>query len=428
MAPRHLVVLSLGAGKQSSALALLLDLGLLEGFARPNLAVFADTQAEPSWVYDTVDWLEGKLSYPVIRTTFGDLGENTWRALRGEPVPERGQKKSGYIDIPVFSETGIGSRQCTAAYKISPIKKAIREWAHSGPPRLTVTQYIGISVNEAKRAKPSRDKWITNVFPLIEAGWNRQDCEEYLEREHPEFKVRRSSCYMCPYRSKADWQELKELEPELYDKALEMERAMAHHARGPWFLRSGGLEKAMQKMEEQERRQPSLLGPNPIPKEITTMSTAHLEKAAEALQTIRRLEQAGHPAEYIWAYVNTLHYCNKSETWAADFAEGYTHFMEDQRQEIRNNPPPVLQEVTRYQTPEQAAVSSGIFAKLTGRKIAEKYADAYAYAKTGRHSEAYCRAYGHAKSQDQSEDFAKGAGSQAEKDALRVSPAPAMAT
>ena len=261
MAPRHLVVLSLGAGIQSSALALMLDAGLLQGFARPQLAVFADTQAEPSWVYDTVDWLEGKLSYPVIRTTFGNLDENTWRAVRGEPVPERGQKTGGYIDIPVFSETGIGRRQCTSGYKISPIKKAIREWAHAGPPKLTVTQYIGFSTNEPKRAKPSRDKWITNVFPLIETGWSRRDCQDYLEREHPEFKVRRSSCYFCPFKTGAEWTELKELEPELYQKALDLERAMADHPRGPWYLKSGGLEKAMQKIEEQERRQPSLLGP-----------------------------------------------------------------------------------------------------------------------------------------------------------------------
>ena len=53
----------------------------------------------------------------------------------------------------------------------------------------------------------------------------------------------------------ADWQEIKELYPELYEEALQMERAMAEHPRGPWFLRSGGLENAMEKTN----RQPKLL-------------------------------------------------------------------------------------------------------------------------------------------------------------------------
>ena len=71
--PRHYVFLSLGAGIQSTALAVLLDRGVIEGCPRPEAAVFADTMAEPLHVYETLDWLEGIISYPVIRTSWGDL-------------------------------------------------------------------------------------------------------------------------------------------------------------------------------------------------------------------------------------------------------------------------------------------------------------------------------------------------------------------
>lgn len=56
-------VLSLGAGTQSSVLALLLsgsDPRLVErGYPKPDAAVFADTGWEPDYVYRHLEWLEG---------------------------------------------------------------------------------------------------------------------------------------------------------------------------------------------------------------------------------------------------------------------------------------------------------------------------------------------------------------------------------
>ena len=62
----NVVALSLGGGVQYRVLALLLDRGLLPGYPRPDLAVFADTQWEPRAVYDNIEWLKSQLSYPVI--------------------------------------------------------------------------------------------------------------------------------------------------------------------------------------------------------------------------------------------------------------------------------------------------------------------------------------------------------------------------
>ena len=57
---------------------------------KPDYAVFADTGWEPQSVYDTLDWLEEELSFPVIRTSNG-------RSLREDVVNCQGRRKN----IPV---------------------------------------------------------------------------------------------------------------------------------------------------------------------------------------------------------------------------------------------------------------------------------------------------------------------------------------
>jgi hypothetical protein len=56
--PRH-TILSLGAGVQSTTLALLAARGEL---ALPEAAIFADTGWEPLAVYQNLEWLRGQLA------------------------------------------------------------------------------------------------------------------------------------------------------------------------------------------------------------------------------------------------------------------------------------------------------------------------------------------------------------------------------
>ena len=73
-------MLSLGAGVQSSTLALMAARGEI---AMPDCAVFADTQAEPPSVYRWLDWLEKQLPYRVYRVTAGDLAETVCQRRDG---------------------------------------------------------------------------------------------------------------------------------------------------------------------------------------------------------------------------------------------------------------------------------------------------------------------------------------------------------
>lgn len=65
--------LSLGAGVQSSTLALMYAVGELKPM--PKAAIFADTQAEPKSVYKWLDWLREVLPYPVYTVSKGSLTE-----------------------------------------------------------------------------------------------------------------------------------------------------------------------------------------------------------------------------------------------------------------------------------------------------------------------------------------------------------------
>lgn len=70
--PIHII--SLGAGVQSSTMALMAATGEIE--LMPTAAIFADTQAEPGSVYRWLDWLEKQLPFPVYRVTQGSLEED----------------------------------------------------------------------------------------------------------------------------------------------------------------------------------------------------------------------------------------------------------------------------------------------------------------------------------------------------------------
>ena len=98
--------LSLGAGVQSSVLALLLsrsDPRLAKlGYTKPAVAVFADTGWEPDYVYRHLDWLEGQLTYPLVRVSDGDIKANV----------KQGLTVSGhhFVDVPFFTIDGGGKK------------------------------------------------------------------------------------------------------------------------------------------------------------------------------------------------------------------------------------------------------------------------------------------------------------------------------
>jgi len=231
--------LSLGAGVQSSVLALLLsrqDTALGEqDYPQPDCAIFADTGWEPQYVYEHLDWLETQLTFPLIRVSAGDISKNLKKA-----VTVTGHQ---FVDVPLYLINPDGSkgsvrRQCTTHYKINPIHKRIRIEAGAQPKRPLpknkhVEVWIGISVDEFARMKPSREPWITHRWPLIDLRWSREDCLRWFAQEYPGRRLPRSACVICPYRSDRNWLEMKQHDPDSFDQAIQFDNNLRTSTTNP---------------------------------------------------------------------------------------------------------------------------------------------------------------------------------------------------
>jgi len=219
-----LVTISLGAGVQSSTMYRMAALGEFDKM--PDYAIFADTQQEPEWVYESLDSLEKDHGdkIPIIRATAGDLGD----AVR------KGSNTTGgrFAAVPfwvarVDGSEAPGRRQCTSEYKINVVKLAIREILGLKPRQRAlgkhhVEEWIGISRDEALRMKPSRYNWITSRWPLIEKMMSRQSCKQWLE-DHGYPEPKKSACLFCPYRKESEYAKWKDNEPELFEEACKID-------------------------------------------------------------------------------------------------------------------------------------------------------------------------------------------------------------
>ena len=227
-APPTLTVLSLGGGVQSSVMALMAG---ERAFGRvPDCAIFADTHWEPPSVYEHIEWLKDRLRFPLhVVDNGGNLREDV-KALTNHSGSRR------YIDIPVYLKgrdgegNGIGRRQCTTNYKVVPIKRKIRELLGLKPRQrvpagTTVEMWLGISTDEAIRMKDSRDRWITNRYPLIEAGMSRRDCADWWAARYDR-PLERSACVACPFQSRQRWVETKRRWPGLFAEAVEIDASL----------------------------------------------------------------------------------------------------------------------------------------------------------------------------------------------------------
>lgn len=208
-------VLSLGAGVQSSTLALMIARGDLPPV---DCAIFSDTGWEPRAVYEWLDWLEQQLPFPIHRVSRGNLRDDTMRAMRGEvkrvaAVP--------WFQLSPKGKEGMGRRQCTADYKLRPLQRRVVDLM-GGRPKGGCEMLIGISMDEVWRMKPSRVQYIVNKFPLIEKGITRQQCLRWMEeRQYP--KPPKSSCIGCPFHSDSQW---RALTPDEFQDAVEVDRAI----------------------------------------------------------------------------------------------------------------------------------------------------------------------------------------------------------
>ena len=219
--------LSLGAGVQSTVLALMAERGE-HGLQKPDVAIFADTGWEPPQVYEHLDWLTEQLSFEVVRVQSGNIRNNILEGTSPDG--------NNYLGIPAFLVNADGShaiaaRQCTSKYKVKPINRYLRDRLGFAPGRrapkhIQVEIWMGISADEALRQKESREEWATNRYPLIELGFSRAQLLNWFTENYPGRYLPRSSCIGCPYRTDGEWKWLQANEPDAFQDAVFIDRAL----------------------------------------------------------------------------------------------------------------------------------------------------------------------------------------------------------
>ena len=239
---RTLVVISLGAGVQSSTMALMAGKGELP---KPDCAIFADTGYESKSCYTYLNFLKKILPFPVYIVQKGNIKEDIINSIKNNT---KFPTAPFFTKNPETGKKGMLRRQCTADYKIFEIRKKIRELCNVGfkkrfPKDKYVEQWIGISTDEIMRMKPARDPYILNRHPLIEMNMSRQDCINWMKKNNfplPE----KSACIMCPYHNDAYWNSMKNEKPDEFADAVEFDkniRTGAKNIRDELFLHKSCL-------------------------------------------------------------------------------------------------------------------------------------------------------------------------------------------
>jgi len=230
--PIHII--SLGAGVQSSVMALMAAHGELT--PAPVACVFADTGDEPDAVYEWIKFLEPRLPFPIVRADNGQsLSAHIFDAVaNGTRV-----SKPPLFTVPdkQGESEGLLTRDCTKDFKVAVIQRAVRKLMTAANVK-KVVQWIGISLDETIRMKPSRVNYSQHRWPLIEKRMSRNDCLLWMKRMgYPE--PPRSACVYCPHHSNHEWRRLRDTDPKGWARAVEFDakvRSGIHGVRAKCFV------------------------------------------------------------------------------------------------------------------------------------------------------------------------------------------------
>lgn len=202
---------SYGAGLNSTAL-------LIECVKRGiyvNKIVFSDTGGEKPHTYDYIhyfsDWLVSQ-GFPAIE----------WTKKGGiqETLEENCYRMNSLPSI------AYGFKTCSSKFKIEPQDRELNNWDLARAQWKAggkVLKFIGYDADEPHRVKNYDDKKFDVRYPLIDWDMGRNECLESIKSVGLN-SPGKSSCFFCPSSKPAEILELKEQYPDLFQRALAMER------------------------------------------------------------------------------------------------------------------------------------------------------------------------------------------------------------
>jgi hypothetical protein len=204
-----LLAVSFGGGTNSTAMLC----GLRERGIRPDLVLFADTGSEMPHTYEHVAMMQAQVLswWGIELRVCRKLRAGEFEGLERECL--RGAK------LPALA---YGSRACSVKYKHEPQNRYMRAVMKERGVKVAM-RAIGFDAGEAHRVKPSPDAYAVNWYPLVEWGWRREECVAAIAR-HGLPQPGKSACFFCPAMKRGEVLRLRDEQPELLARALEIER------------------------------------------------------------------------------------------------------------------------------------------------------------------------------------------------------------
>lgn len=226
-------ICSISGGVPSTAMFLMSLHGEIENPV--SAAVFADTGNERQQTLDTIASLEEyakDFNVPVYRVKNETLPDILTNAL--DPTSKVG-------DMPFHTRDEKGKKTmlrkyCTSEYKTRPVWKLLRS-EFGATFKKPVAVWLGYTVDEVSRMKPSVKKYEVRRYPLIEKRLYRSGCQAYLQKHGFDF-VDRSACICCPYRRDDEYRAMPENEIQ---SAIAFEETV-NKARGIITTRNAGIQ------------------------------------------------------------------------------------------------------------------------------------------------------------------------------------------
>src|SRR5436853_7317708 len=164
--------------------------------------VFCDTDKELPETYEYLKKIEYTLGIKIEKLR-DDRSFDHWLAVYGGHLPSSNM------------------RWCTKMLKIRPVEKYVGDD--------DVMMYVGIRADEDRAAYISTKPNIKTVLPFKEAGFTIDDVHRVLDESgvglpgYYDWRTR-SGCYFCFFQRRAEWVGLADRHPELFERAVNIER------------------------------------------------------------------------------------------------------------------------------------------------------------------------------------------------------------
>jgi hypothetical protein len=182
---------------------------------KPDYAVFSDTGCEPQYVYGYLKWLTDyvkvRYGFEIKTVSHGNLMDDVTFYIDG--------KRPRASQLPFhLGGGGLIMRQCTADYKINPLRKYLQEIRN----RKRIRLWIGISLDEIERMSNSNVKYIEHYYPLIKNRISIDTIKNwYSQNNLPE--PGKSACLICPFHSNNYWTLFKKQFPIEFQRACDFD-------------------------------------------------------------------------------------------------------------------------------------------------------------------------------------------------------------